>query len=167
MKRVIFSYLFLSCFTTLAAAQEPIIFVVRHAERAESKSGSRSTSPNDPGLSEAGRARAAALATILKDANITAIYATEYQRTQLTAAPLAKTTGVGISIVPGKETASLVAKLKQEPGHVVVIAHSNTIPEILKGLGIKTPINVGDSAYDNLFVVINNGTPQLIHLHYY
>ncbi|MEP6708890.1 MAG: histidine phosphatase family protein, partial [Verrucomicrobiota bacterium] len=129
--------------------------------------GPGSTSPNGPGLSEAGSARAAALATLLKDTNITAIYATEYQRTQLTAAPLVKAMGLSMSIVPSKETASLIAKLKQAQGNVLVVAHSNTIPEILKGLGVKTPITVGESEYDNLFVVVNSASPQLVRLHYH
>jgi phosphohistidine phosphatase SixA len=167
MKPTILSGLLLCAFATGVAAQSPIIFIVRHAERADSHNGSSMSLPNDPGLSDAGRARAEALSTLLKDAGITAIYATEYQRTQQTAAPLVRIAGVRVSIVPGKETASLVTKLKQEPGHVLVIAHSNTIPEILKGLGVMTPVTIGESDYDNLFVVINTATPQWIRLHYH
>ena len=165
MKIAVLSCFLFSFFTSPGGAQEPIIFVVRHAERADSNDGS--SSPNDPGLSEAGKARAMTLSALLKDAGITAIYATEYKRTQLTAAPLANMTGVHVEVVPGKETASLVAKLKRQPGHVVVIAHSNTIPEILKGLGTKTRVTVAESEYDNLFVVVGKTTPELIQLHYH
>ncbi len=61
-----------------ALAQPPVIFLVRHAERA-AISGHV---PSDTGLSSEGRARAEALAQALKDAQITAIYTTEYKRTK-------------------------------------------------------------------------------------
>jgi len=50
------------------AAAQSTIFIVRHAEK---------TGGDDPELSEAGRARAESLATVLKDAGITAIYNSE------------------------------------------------------------------------------------------
>ena len=43
----------------------------------------------DPALSAAGRARAASLAAMLKDTKLTAVFATEFKRTQETAAPTA------------------------------------------------------------------------------
>ena len=49
---------------------------------------------NDPDLSDVGRTRAQALATALKDAGVTAIFVTEYKRTQQTAEPLAKLLGI-------------------------------------------------------------------------
>ena len=50
----------------------------------------KAVTTKDPDLSDAGRARAESLANVLKDAGITAIYATELKRTQQTAAPLAR-----------------------------------------------------------------------------
>ena len=55
----------------------------------------------DPDLSEAGRARAASLATALKDAGIVAIFTTEFKRTQQTAEPLAKALGLTVKVVKG------------------------------------------------------------------
>jgi broad specificity phosphatase PhoE len=69
----------------LAAAADaaPVVFVVRHAEKTTGGG-------NDPELSPAGHKRADALARILQDSQITAIFVTEFKRTQETAAPTAK-----------------------------------------------------------------------------
>src|SRR5260370_41629636 len=59
--------LLFSIFVALSAASaEPCVVIVRHAEKAEND-------PKDPDLAPAGRARAEALAKILKDARISAI----------------------------------------------------------------------------------------------
>ena len=64
-----------------AAAQQAVI-VVRHAEKADQTP--------DTALSPKGRARAKALADLLRDAGVTHIVTSEYRRSQETAAPLAK-----------------------------------------------------------------------------
>jgi broad specificity phosphatase PhoE len=119
----------------------------------------------DPSLSEAGHSRAVALATLLKDARISAIFVTEYKRTQQTAEPLAKALGVTPIVVKANDTAALVAQLKQAANNVLVVGHSNTVPDIIKALGVTTPVSIADTEYDNLFVVVPQGS-RLIHLHY-
>ncbi|HEU0080180.1 MAG TPA: histidine phosphatase family protein, partial [Longimicrobiaceae bacterium] len=65
-----------------AAAQEPTtVVVVRHAEKA-------AAGGQDPELSEAGAARAGALAAALADAGVDAVVTTQLRRTRLTAQPL-------------------------------------------------------------------------------
>ena len=139
---------------------EPAVFLARHAEKAQSGD------PKDPDLSEAGRARATALATVLKDAGITAVYATEFKRTQETAEPLARALGLTTVIVPGKDTQALAARLKQAQGNALVVGHSDTVPEILKALGVAAPPSIADADYDNLFVLILSQPVQLLRLHY-
>jgi broad specificity phosphatase PhoE len=157
-KRFLLSLLLLALSVSAVAAQSTI-FIVRHAEKAQS-------SDNDPQLSEAGRARAESLPGTLKDAGITAIYATEFKRTQQTAAPLAKALGINITILPAKETATLIAKLRDLRSNALVVGHGNTVPDLIKVLGIDTPINIAEADYDNLFVVVLDGKPRLIRLHY-
>ena len=139
---------------------EPAVFLARHAEKAQSGD------PKDPDLSEAGRARATALATVLKDAGITAVYATEFKRTQETAEPLARALGLTTVIVPGKDTQALAARLKQAQGNALVVGHSDTVPEILKALGVAAPPSIADADYDNLFVLVLSQPVQLLRLHY-
>ena len=141
------------------AIAQSTIFVVRHAEKAE-------TAGPDPELSEAGHARAETLARTLKDADITTIYASEFKRTQETAAPLAKALGIKVVNVPAKDTATLTAKLRTMHGNILVVGHGDTIPDLLKALGISTPINIAENDYDELLVILLDGTPRFIHLHY-
>ena len=157
MKRFIFLLLAFALSISAAAAQSTI-FIVRHAEKADMT--------KDPDLSEAGRARADSLAKILKDANIVAIYATEFKRTQETAAPLAQALGIEVTIVPSVETTTLATKLKAAPGNVLVVEHGNTIPDLSKALGIDPSINLAEAEYDNLFVVVLDEKPRLLRLHY-
>jgi len=151
---------FLSVFVavTVASAQ-PVVVIVRHAEKAASDGG-------DPDLSPAGRARAEALARILKDSGITAIFTSEFKRTQETAAPTAASTSIATTVVPAKDPAALVAKLHQLNGNALVVGHGNTIPNIIKALGINTPINIPDADYSELLIVTLGDKPQLFRLHY-
>src|SRR6266700_781722 len=152
--------LFLSIFiaVTIASAQ-PVVVIVRHAEKAASGG-------KDPDLSPAGRARAEALARILKDSGITAIFTSEFKRTQETAAPTATSAHVTPTVIAAKDTAGLVAKLHQLNGNALVVAHGDTIPNIVKALGINSPINIPDEDYSELLIVTLGDKPQLFRLHY-
>lgn len=145
-----------------AAAQPPVIFLVRHAERA-AISGHV---PADTGLSEAGRARSQRLAQELKEAQISAIYTTELKRTKDTAAPLAESLGIRPEVVQADDLRSLIAKLKAAQGNVLVVGHSNTLPQIVNALGVSSRITVAESDYDNLFLVVRTPGARLIQLHY-
>ena len=152
--------LFLLLFVSVSmAAAQPVVVIVRHAEKA-------ANGGNDPDLSSAGSARAEALARILKDSGITAIFTTEFKRTQETAAPTATLIGVTATVVPAKDTAGLVAKLHQLNGNGLVVGHGDTIPNIIKALGIDRPINIPDEDYSELLIVTLGDKPQLFRLHY-
>lgn len=154
-------WLFATLFCLPSFAAEPTVFLVRHAEKAQGGD------TKDPDLSEAGRARAETLAAVVKDVGITAIFATEYKRTQQTAEPLARLTKIPVTVVPAKDTPALVAKLKQVIGCALVIGHSNTLPEIIKALGIETAVTINESDYDDIFVAkLDEKPPELLHRHY-
>ena len=163
MKRFASLLLVLAVSISAAAAQTTIL-MVRHAEKGEATSSNPAA--NDPDLSDAGRARAESLAKMLKDAGITAIYATEFKRTQQTAEPLVKILGIKLAIVPAKDTATLSAKLRDLHGNALVVGHGNTIPDLIKALGVETPVNIAETDYDNLFVVVLDEKPRLLQLHY-
>jgi phosphohistidine phosphatase SixA len=147
------------------AAAQNTVFLIRHAERADA-SASPPSMAADPDLSPAGRERAASLATALKDAKIATIFATELKRTQQTAAPLAKALGLTLTIVPADNTAELIKRVKSSKGNVLVVGHSNTVPDVIKGLGLASPPNIGDNDFDNLFLVTTGPKPSLLRLHY-
>lgn len=137
----------------------PVIFVVRHAEKA-------STGGKDPDLSPEGLKRADALAHMLKDSRITAVFVTEFKRTQETAAPAAGTAQVTPTIVPANDIGALTEKLRASTGNALVVGHGNTIPELLKALGIATPVSIPEDDYTEIFAVLLADVPQLLWLHY-
>jgi phosphohistidine phosphatase SixA len=152
--------LFLLVFVSVSmASAQPVVVIVRHAEKV-------TNGGSDADLSSAGRARADALARILKDSGITAIFTTEFKRTQETAAPIATSTHVVPTVVAAKDTAVLVAKLHQLSGNALVVAHGDTIPNIIKALGINSPINIPDEDYSEFLIVTLGDKPQLFRLHY-
>ena len=137
----------------------PVVFIVRHAEKA-------SNSDKDPDLSVQGQKRADALARILKDSQITSVFVTEFKRTQETAAPTAKAAQVSPTVLPANDIGALVEKLRALNGNALVVGHGNTIPDLLKALGIATPVSIPADEYTEIFVVLVGDAPQLLHLHY-
>lgn len=142
-----------------AASAEPFVVIVRHAEKA-------ADGGNDPDLSSAGQARAEALAEMLKDSGIVAIFTSEFKRTAETAAPAAKSLRISATVVPAKDPAALAEKLHGLKGNALVVGHGNSIPDLVKALGIATPINIQENDYTELFVVTLGTRPQLLRLHY-
>jgi broad specificity phosphatase PhoE len=144
-----------------AAAAQPAVFLVRHAERADAATSGPTMMANDPELSGAGTRRAQSLAKMLEDAGIAAIFTTEYKRTKQTAAPLATALGVVPTVVASKDMPDLVRKIKAATGNVLVVGHSNTIPDVLKQLGISDPITIAEAEFDNLFIVVRGSLVRL------
>jgi broad specificity phosphatase PhoE len=164
--RIVWSAFVIVVSLAAGASAQQTVFVVRHAERADTAGGAPPTMAADPELSDAGRARADSLAAALKDATIVAIFSTEFRRTQATAAPLARALGLQVTIVGSNEPAKLIQAVKAAAGNVLVVGHSNTVPAIVKDLGAATPVTVGDAEYDNLFVVTMGAAPSVLRLHY-
>jgi broad specificity phosphatase PhoE len=154
--------------TTLSAlaqsTPEPstTVFLVRHAEK--------SAEGADPSITEAGRKRAKALADMLADAGITAIFSSEFHRTQETAAPLAERLGLKVTVIPGKDIDGLLARVRElKPGaRVLVVGHSNTIPAAASRLTGAKAAEMSDTEYDRLYVATLRGAGQgeLVVLHY-
>jgi len=102
----------------------------------------------------------------LKDSDITAIFTSEFKRTQETAAPTVTSVHVAPTVVAAKDTAALVTKLHQLNGNALVVGHGDTIPNIIKALGINSPISIPDDDYSELLIVTLGDKPQLFRLHY-
>ncbi len=149
------------------AAVEPLmtIILVRHAEKEIVPPSNK-----DPNLSAAGLERAEELRRMFGDAGITAIYATQYKRTQQTVKPLAEKLAVQVTKLEAKETAELVKQIRARPaGQTVFIAgHNNTVPEIIAALGGPQMPIIPETEYDNLFILTlqSEGPPKLTRMKY-
>ena len=135
------------------------VLLIRHGER----SALTPTTP-DPPLTAAGQARA----QTLRHAGIKAIYRSHFLRAQQTAQPLA--TQLALTPLVLDDAASIKADiLAHHVGHtVLMIGHSNTVPELIQQLGAGTMPVLDESVFDNLFVVklLGSGTASLTHLKY-
>ena len=129
-------------------------YIVRHAEKAVPSAGTAMNTPDDPALSDEGKARAEALKEILKDKNISAIYSTNTVRARTTAEPLSQHTGVSIQNYGPRPDSSFINKLKASKGNVLVVGHSNTVDDIVNSLLNQNKLSdLADKEYNNLFVV--------------
>lgn len=144
-------------FLVPAIVSAQTVIVVRHADRA-------SIMQNSP-LSGPGLARAAELARVLTDVKLDAIYATQYERTQQTVAPVAKAKGLTPILFEAGREKDLVADIRAHHagGTVLVASHSDRIPDLLRLLGIDNPPRVSFTEYDDLFIVTNG---RLLTLRY-
>jgi broad specificity phosphatase PhoE len=152
----------LSTFAQPAPESSSTVFLVRHAEK-EAEGA-------DPSLNDAGRKRAKALAEMLADAGITAIFSSEFQRTQQTATPLADRLGIKVTVIPAKDLDALVARVRElrPGGRALVVGHSNTIPTVASRLTGAKVAEMSESDFDRLYVATCNGTGQgdVLLLHY-
>lgn len=139
------------------AISPPTVIVVRHAEKIDDS--------RDPALSRAGVGRAEALAEALQHAGLDAVYASQYQRTRLTAMPAARAAGLSVRIAPieGDIDAwaqGFAAELAQNhAGETVLVAgHSNTVPPLVAALCDCRVEALTDSDYDRIYLVTGAGT---------
>lgn len=130
-----------------------VVYAVRHAEKGPGE---------DPGLTAAGVARAAALTFALRRVPLDGVYSTDTQRTRATAAPAAKGHGLDVQTYEPFD-GSLAKRLASGQGGrcVLVVGHSNTIPALLERLG-STPPEKLLSGYDDLFQVVAFGEQRLL-----
>jgi phosphohistidine phosphatase SixA len=136
------------------------LLIVRHADVDLPPTG------DDPPLDAAGRARARALLHAVGSSGVDAVIASSLARTQQTVAPLTTRLGLTTTVLddPGEEAAALGAG---DRGSVVVVAgHSNTVPSLIAALGAGK-VEIGETEFDNLFVVTTTDTgATLVHLRY-
>ncbi len=138
-----------------ATASEPattVVYLVRHAEKAESTDRDGSLGPP---LNEAGRARAAVLVEVLAAEKITHIFSTDYRRTRETAQPLADSFGLKVESYDPRALEEFAGRLRKLPGRHVVVGHSNTTPQLAGFLGGDTGESIDEAReFDRLYIVI-------------
>jgi broad specificity phosphatase PhoE len=69
-------------------------------------------------------------------------------------------------VIPANDIGALVEKLRALNGNALVVGHGNTIPDLLKALGIATPVSIPEDDYTEIFAVFVGDSPQLLRLHY-
>jgi broad specificity phosphatase PhoE len=135
------------------------VFLIRHAEKEDEPR-------QDPPLKKEGVARSQELARLLSGAGIKAIYTSQFTRTKQTAEPLATKLGLTSTtislksnpsnprLIAEESTAEVVNKILQGSGeNVLLVGHSNSIPDVIKMLGGDVVPTIDERKFDDLFVV--------------
>ena len=134
--------------TSSPSLDEKTIFVIRHLQKAQG---------DDPPLTSEGAAAAERLANMLADKGISAIYATPTRRAMETAAPLARKTGVAVTEYDPQNHDSLVASVAANEGAVLVVGHSNTVPNLVVRFGGHSSPRLTEQDYGTVFVIDATG----------
>lgn len=119
------------CMSVEPPQPTPNIYVVRHLHTLKGV--------KDADLTTEGRAYAMALAHWLSRDPPQVIFVSSTKRAQQTAAPTAQRYGVTPNEYNPADTAGLVATILRQQGTVLVVGHSNTVPDIVAGLGGERP----------------------------
>ena len=150
------------------------VFLIRHAEKEDEPR-------QDPPLKKEGVARSQELARLLANAGIKAIYTSQFARTKLTAEPLATKLGLTVAAISLKSnpanprqiaeesTTEVVNKILAGPGeNVLVVGHSNSIPDVIKMLGGDVVPTIDERKFNDLFIVTvyAKGKAKVTHIKY-
>lgn len=127
-----------------------VVFLVRHAERAEDGT-------SDPPISDEGAERARLLAEMLADAKLTHIHTTDLNRTRSTGEPTASAAGLDMAVYDPRDLAGFAEELRSMPGRYLILGHSNTTPDMVAALGGDPGTPIDEIEYDRLYVVTVSG----------
>ena len=145
-----------------AQAGVKTFIVVRHAEADTTQPG------KDPTLSADGRARAQELARVLGDTSLRAVYMTHFQRNRQTAEQLPRHAGDKPTVID--DVPATLRALGAEPwgATALVIGHSNTVPDLIRGLTGRPLPEDEPIIFDRMWIVTvaRDGTTSLLRLHY-
>lgn len=135
-------------------------YLVRHAEKDTNDKSNR-----NPELTIKGIDRANRIAQTLSEAQIDAVYSTEYIRTMETARPTAKLFNKEIKTYDWKSLDVYKIESDNLGKNVLIVGHSNTTAIVAnKLLGRELYEQIDDSEYSNLYIVtiINNNTSSVL-----
>jgi len=132
------------------AQEAPTRYVMRHLDTPKGE--------RDPDLLPAGAARAKALVAWFEGKPLAAIFATPYRRTQQTAAPIAAARGLTVQTYDPADTDALIARVKTVAGPVLIVGHSNTVPDIVAALGGERPGDLAHEDFGDLWTISGGST---------
>ena len=130
--------------------RSPDVYVMRHLQ---------AETGQDPGLTAEGQRQAGLLANWFQGRKPPrAIYVSTFRRSRDTAAPLAAKLAIEPKVYDPSNSEALAASVLGERGPVLVVGHSNTVPEIVERLGGARPAPIAHHEYGDIWLV--SGRPR-------
>ncbi len=138
--------LFFTVFSIAVSASEfTEIYLVRHGEKVDNSSNSD--------LTDLGKSRAQTFSALLSNENVTHVFSTDFLRTKNTADPTAKSHNLEIEIYNADRDQEFAEKLIKLSGTILVVGHSNTIPNLVNRLTGENFEDLDESVYDKIYRV--------------
>ncbi|NEW80274.1 MAG: histidine phosphatase family protein [Gelidibacter sp.] len=157
MKKIIIFSLLLITMATLQA-QESVektttYFLIRHAEKVRENPADK-----NPDLNERGFQRAENWKKVLQHVSFDAIYSTNYKRTLNTAEPIAKKFNLEPIVYNPSKVDFDLFQLENEGKNVLIVGHSNTIPQFVNGLIHQQKYQeMDDAEFSHLYIITVKG----------
>jgi broad specificity phosphatase PhoE len=128
--------LFICCFSLQTQCAQvsnddetTVYYLIRHAEKDRSAAASK-----DPDLTAMGQLRAKNWAKVFSKVPLDAVYSTAYNRTEQTAAPVARAKELGLQTYDPRTLYSPEFKAATIGKTVLVVGHSNTTPAFVNAI---------------------------------
>jgi len=138
-------------------------FLIRHAEKVRENPANK-----NPDLNERGFQRAENWKKVLQHVSFDAIFSTDFMRTLHTAEPIAKKFNLKPVLYNPSKVDFELFQLENEGKNVLIVGHSNTIPQFVNGLIHQQKYQeMDDAEFSHLYIVTVKGnqiTDVLLYL---
>ena len=149
MKKFLLTIFVFTLFIACTSDKTTTYYLIRHAEKDRTN-----TTNKNPNLNSDGVIRAEKWAKNFENIKLDAVYSTDYNRTQQTAAPTAKSKGLIVQSYNPSKMYDSIFKKNTKGKTVLVVGHSNTTPVFANTiLGQKKYKNMSDNDNASLYIV--------------
>ena len=149
MKKFLLIIFVFTLFIACTSDKTTTYYLIRHAE----KDRTNNTNKN-PNLNSDGVIRAEKWAKHFENIVLDAVYSTDYNRTQQTAAPTAKSKDLIVQSYNSSKMYDSIFKKNTKGKTILVVGHSNTTPVFANAiLGQKKYKNMADNDNASLYIV--------------
>lgn len=149
MKKFLLIIFVFTLFIACTSDKTTTYYLIRHAEKDRTN-----TTNKNPNLNSDGVIRAEKWAKHFENIVLDAVYSTDYNRTQQTAAPTAKSKDLIVQSYNSSKMYDSIFKKNTKGKTVLVVGHSNTTPVFANTiLGQKKYKNMADNDNASLYIV--------------
>ena len=150
--KILITALFLALASSSVSATESFsVYLTRHYDK--------QANVKNPSLTDVGVARALKLSEYLSPITINSVFSTDYPRTRETAGPVAVAKDVIVELYDPRNPQVLVESVLEQSQAVLIVGHSNTIPDLVRRLGGEADA-IDESEYGTLYIVTIDGAKR-------
>ena len=150
MRKIITAFMFILLgVAAVPAKAADSVYVMRHLQKATG---------DDPPLTAEGASNAKLVAGQLGNTGIKGVFATATRRAAQTGEPLARAQGLTVTTYDPRNVPALVEQVKAISGNVLVVGHSNTVPDLVAAFGGTKPAPLTEADYGTIYVVKSGST---------